>query len=121
MAKKLSAAAAGAALAASPVVTPAAPIPAAPAAPVASAAPARASRKKAGSAAAPASSGRVVIDRSAFKYAVWIGTSARPKLWLKFLNELGPALGGIPPNKLNNVHVAEIKRVNLKITPTLED
>jgi len=119
VAKKLSAAAAGAALAASPVVAPATPIPAAPV--LTSSAPARASRKKAGSAAAPAASGRVVIDRSAFKYAVWIGTSARPKLWLKALNELGPALGGIPPNKLNNVHVAEIKRVNLKITPTLED
>ena len=102
--------------AAVPLVTvetvPANSVPSAPAAPVAK------KSKKARATPAPVKS---TVDRSAFKFAVWVGNSARPKLWLKFMNELGPALGGISPRKLQNIHIAELKRVNLKITPTLED
>jgi hypothetical protein len=61
---------------------------------------------------------KLKINRDEYSHCIWFGNSTKPKLWLKSLDEVGPALNSIAPSKLKNVHVGIVKPVGIKITPT---
>jgi hypothetical protein len=77
---------------------------AASAAPAATAAPAASNKKKSR------------VNRSEFKYAVWVGNGVRPHSFCKTKEEVNGVLTTVKSSKLSNVTVGTLQQVATKVS-----
>lgn len=73
----------------------------------------------AATAAGRATGTRQKIDRNKFKFAVWVGSGARPKFWANSLAEINAQLATLEPGKIGNVHVGELRAAKTEVKVTV--